>query len=59
MSTFNIRSISRTRIVVKPEQVPRVAAFALTAEQVQRLDEASAVPPPYPYDFIASASQRR
>ncbi|CAA9566982.1 MAG: Putative oxidoreductase [uncultured Thermomicrobiales bacterium] len=32
--------------------------FALTAVQRQRLDEASALVLPYPYDFIASMAQR-
>ena len=34
------------------------ATFFLSDEQVARLDAASAVAPPYPYDFIGSASVR-
>jgi aryl-alcohol dehydrogenase-like predicted oxidoreductase len=33
--------------------------WALSPEQMARLDEASAVPTPYPYDFIANAAKRR
>ncbi len=35
------------------------AGWSLTAEQMTRLDEASQVDPPYPYDFILNAQQRR
>jgi aryl-alcohol dehydrogenase-like predicted oxidoreductase len=34
------------------------SAFALSAEQLARLDEASALALPYPYDFIANAAKR-
>ncbi len=33
--------------------------FALSAEQMARLDEASALPLPYPHDFLANAANRR
>ena len=34
------------------------ATFSLSDEQVARLDAASAITPPYPYDFIGNASVR-
>lgn len=36
----------------------RTTEFALADEQVQRLDAASALPLPYPYDFIANVTTR-
>ena len=35
------------------------AGWTLTAEQIARLDQASQVDPPYPYDFIQDAQKRR
>ena len=35
------------------------AGWELDPAQLARLDETSAVPTPYPYDFIANAAKRR
>ncbi len=45
-----------------PEQLEDnlgASGWALSAEQLKQLDEASAQPAPYPHDFIADAQQRR
>ena len=38
---------------------PGAAEFALTAEQVEKLDRASQIPLPYPYEAIERAQEMR
>jgi aryl-alcohol dehydrogenase-like predicted oxidoreductase len=47
------------RAVAQLEDNLKAADVALSTEHVARLDEASAVPPGYPYDFIAQVSDGR
>ncbi|MEW6045075.1 MAG: aldo/keto reductase [Bacillota bacterium] len=47
------------RSLAQLEENLGASGWALDAAQLARLDEASAVPLPYPYDFIANASRER
>jgi aryl-alcohol dehydrogenase-like predicted oxidoreductase len=47
------------RTMEQLEQNLGATGWRLGAEQMERLDQASAISSPYPYDFVASAQQRR